>query len=185
MRNLLNNKKLIRIENNIEETIKRIKERGIDETNEDFDDYSELIKNKEFKYIIIYELYENYFPPRRHEFELQILTEIVNAISQSKEIAFVAGAMASGIIGEVAIKIARKLFMKVITNFKHSKSERDKFKNLLNDINKIDKYFFNKNIEEINLLSKKIGLEKEKLIPLLKLLGFKKYIRKNNSYWAK
>jgi hypothetical protein len=56
---------------------------------------------------------------------------------------------------------------------------------MLSDVKKIEKYFSENDIEEINKLTRKINIEKEKLIPLLKLLGYKKYKKNKKKYWGK
>ena len=84
MDKIINTSQFQEIENRIVNTVNQVNERGFNNNIEVFDDYSELIERAEFKNAIIVEIYENYFPPKRHEFELQLITDIVEAVINSK-----------------------------------------------------------------------------------------------------
>jgi hypothetical protein len=185
MDKILNNPQLIEIEKNISLTIDRVLERGFDIIEESIEDYSELIDKAEYRNIIILELYENYFPPKRHEFELQIITELVNIVVQSKIAIFIAGAALSGPIGDLTTYILKRTLSLIVDAFSSSEFEKEKFKIILNDVEKIEEYFLNKDTEEIDKLTRKTGIEKERLIPLLKLLGYKKLKKDKKKYWKK
>ncbi|KAA6323156.1 hypothetical protein EZS27_027374 [termite gut metagenome] len=186
MENILDIPQIISIENQIINTINRINERGIDDNNEIIDDYSNLIEIKEYKNALITEIYEAYFPPKRHEFEFELISNIVDAIISSKCTFFIAGAAASGLIGDIFTNIVKQLLKKIIDLFKHSPSESQKFTYLLKDIEKIELYFKNNNGSiEINKIERELQIEKERLIPILKLLGFRTYREKGKRYWEK
>lgn len=185
MDEIFSNNQFIEIENRIINTISQVEKRGIDNIVEQVDDYSILIERSEFKNNVITEIYDNYFPPKRHEFELQIIVDIVEAVINSKLMLFTAGAAASGLIGDTFTNIVKRLLSKVINSFKSSDEEKEKFKGLLEEVEKIEKYFNKKSKQEINKLVKEIDIEKERLIPILKLLGFKSYKKKGKKYWEK
>jgi len=172
-------------EKQIVNIINRVVDRGIDDIDEPVDDYSVLIERTEFKNALITELYEVYFPPKRHEFEFELLTEIVEAIISSKIAIFIAGAAATGLIGNTFTDLVKKLLAKIIEQFKSKPNESDKFKNLLIDIEKIEFFFSTNKKAEINKLEKELDIDKTRLIPILKLLGFKTYKEKNKRYWEK
>ena len=172
-------------ESQIVNIINRVIERGIDDIDEPIDDYSVLIVKTEFKNALITELYEVYFPPKRHEFEFEILSEIVEAIVNSKITTFVAGAAASGLIGNTFTNIVKKLLVKIKELFKSIPNESEKFENLLIEIEKVEKFFMTNKKAEINKLEKDLDIDKTRLIPLLKLFGFKTYKEKNKRYWEK
>lgn len=176
---------LSNIENRITRNINQVVERGIDNIEEKYDDFFNLIEKKEYKRSLIIEIYENYFPPRRHEFELELITELVEAIISSKIAIFTAGAVASSVIGNTTSFVTKTILNKIISCFKKSPTEQSKFRIIKENIVKIEKYFQDVEEVEINLLSKEINIEKEKLIPLLKLLGFKRYNNKGKKYWVK
>ena len=96
------------------QTINRIatavSERGFDDVQSDFDDYSQMLSTFECRKAVTFQLYDNYFPPRRHEFELQILTTIVDAIAQNFQAAAVGAAIAQAIVGGVAYDLLKKMF---------------------------------------------------------------------------
>jgi len=172
-------------ENQIVNIINRVIERGIDDIDEPIDDYSILIEKTEFKNALITELYEVYFPPKRHEFEFELLSEIVEAIINSKITIFIAGAAASGLIGDTFTNLVKKLLNKIIEHFKSIPKESQKYANLLTDIEKVADFFKTNKKAEINQLEKELDIDKTRLIPILKLLGFKTYKEKNKRYWEK
>ena len=181
MEKIFNTPQFIDIENRISNTVIQVNNRGFDENEELFDDYSELIERAEYKNAIIVGIYENYFPPKRHEFELQILTDIVEALISSKFAMFTIGAAASGLIGDTFTTIVKRLLRNVIDGFKKQPNEKVKFETILKDIEKVETYFKKRDKEEVNVLVKELGIDKERLIPILKLLGYKK----NKKYWTK
>ncbi|PKP08312.1 MAG: hypothetical protein CVU09_16175 [Bacteroidetes bacterium HGW-Bacteroidetes-4] len=173
------------IENRISNTVTQVSNRGFDENEELYDDYSELIEKFEYKNAVIVGIYESYFPPKRHEFELQLITDIIEAVINSKLAMFTIGAAASGLIGDTFTNVVKKLLRKIIEGFKGQPNEEKKFKTILSDVEKIEKYFNDKEKEEIKVLVEKLGIEKERLIPLLKLLGYKAKKKKDKRFWIK
>jgi len=173
------------IENRISNTVTQVINRGFDENEELYDDYSELIEKYEYKNAVIVGIYESYFPPKRHEFELQLITDIIEAVINSKLALFTIGAAASGLIGDTFTNVVKKLLRKIIEGFKGQPNEEKKFKTILSDVEKIEKYFNDKEKEEIMVLVEKLGIEKERLIPLLKLLGYKAKKKKDKRFWIK
>jgi hypothetical protein len=185
MDKIFNDPQFLEIENRIIQTITQVEKRGFDEIFEEIDNYSELIERAEFRNLLITEIYECYFTPKRHEFELQIIVDIVEAVISSKLMIFTAGAAASGLIGDTFTNIVKRLLRKIIDTFKNSEKEQLKFKKLLYDIERVEIYFKNHSKQEINILERELEIEKERLIPLLKLLGFKSYKKKGKKYWEK
>lgn len=185
MDKIFNDPQFLEIENRILYTLTQVQKRGFDETNDEIDDYSVLIERTEFKNTLITEIYENYFPPKRHEFELQLITDLVEAVINSKVMIFTVGAAASGLIGDVFLNVVKRLLGKINTGFQNNEKEQKKFKQLLSDIEKVEIYFRKNQKQEINLIAKDLGIEKERLIPIMKLLGFKSYKKKGKKYWEK
>ena len=60
-----------------------IRDRGYDDKSNESNDFLLLIQKKEFKDLIALELYEYYFWNERHEFDLQLLKEIVDSVCLS------------------------------------------------------------------------------------------------------
>ena len=98
---------------------------------------------------------------------------------------FTAGAAASGLIGDTFTNIVKRLLRKIINGFKNNNKEQEKFEELLGDIENVEIYFKKNPKQEMNLLVKDLNIEKERLIPILKLLGFKSYKKKGMKYWEK
>ena len=120
------NKFLSSKQSRIDLTIENVIARGYDDEDEDFDDYALLIDKKEYQELIALEIYENYFLPQRHEFELRILKDIIDAIVECRPLAYTLIAASSGIIGNLATYVVKKLFIHVTSKFKDQKRKRYK-----------------------------------------------------------
>lgn len=175
----------ILVENRIINRVKEVTKRGFDEIIEKMDDYSLLIENVDYKNAIITEIYENYFPPKRHEFEIQLIKDIVEALINSKAAIFFAGAAAAGLIGDTFTHIVKRILCKIIDGFKDYTYEKEKFETIYKDVKKVERFFKKNDKTEVKILSDKLKIEKERLIPLLKLLGYKTYKKKGMRYWKK
>ncbi len=171
--------------NRISNIVSQVSNRGFDENEELYDDYSELIEKHEYKNAVMVGIYENYFPPKRHEFELQLITDIIEAVINSKLAIFTIGAAASGLIGDTFTNVVKRLLSKIIEGFKGQPNEEKKFNAILTDVVKIEKYFSDKEKQEIKVLVDELGIEKERLVPLLKLLGYKTKKKKDKRIWIK
>ena len=169
-------------QSNIDWTIDNILKRGYEEVIQEVDDYSLLLEKNEFRNVIVFELYENFFLPQRHEFELQILTDIVEAIVESKTLSYVAGVTISGTVYD----LLKKLLSHVSTKFKDKDERRSKLFSIIeNDVNKIEKYFETHESGKIDELEKCLDIDRDRLVPLLKLLGFKRYRGKKKHLWVR
>ena len=65
---------------NIDYILDEVLLRGYDDKSNESNDFLLLIQKKEFKDLIALELYEYYFWNERHEFDLQLLKEIVDSV---------------------------------------------------------------------------------------------------------
>ena len=174
------------IQSDIDWTIENTLERGYEEDIQEVDDYSLLIEKHEFRNLIIFELYENFFLPQRHEFELQILTDIVDAVVKYKPLSYALGVSASGVIGSTVYDLLKKLLSHVSAKYRDVDERRSKlFGTIVNDIDKIEKYFKIHESGKIDELEICLGIDRDRLVPLLKLLGFKCYRRKKKNLWVK
>lgn len=174
------------IRSNIDWTIDNVLKRGYKEVTQEVDDYSSLLEKYEFRSLIVFELYENYFLPQRHEFELQILNDIVEAVVKYKPWSYAAGAAASGIIGSAAYDLLKHILSHVSAKFKDKDVRRSKlFNTIKNDVYKIEKYFKDHISGKIEELETCLDIERDRLLPLLKLLGFRCYRRKKKNLWVR
>jgi len=174
------------IKSNIDWTIDNTLIRGYEEDIQEIDDYSLLLEKYEFRKLIIFELYENFFSPKRHEFELQILTEIVEAVEKYNLLSYALASSASGVIGNTVYDLLKNLFSHISAKYKDRDERRSKsFSTIENEISKIEKYFETNESGKINELEICLDIDRERLVPLLKLLGFKCYRRKRENIWVR
>ena len=174
------------IQSNIDWTIDNTLKRGYEEVVQEVDDYSSLLEKYEFRNLIVFELYENYLLPQRHEFELQILTDIVEAVVKYRPWSYVAGAAASGVIGSTVYDLLKHLLSHVSAKFKEEDERRSKlFSTIKNDVYKIEKYFEKHESGKLEELEICLDIDRDRLLPLLKLLGFKCYRRKKKNLWVR
>jgi len=159
--------------------------RGYDDVKQECDDYSIALSQFEFKKLVTFQLYEVYFPPKRHEFELQLLTDVVEAVSQSGPAAFVGTAALSGIVGNTAYAVSKRLFAHVATKFRRDRARSKPFKEIEENLTRIRKYFDKREQARMEDLSEALDVESEKLEPLLKLLGFKCRRRRKRKVWIR
>jgi len=160
--------------------------RGYDDIEEEFDDYNILIERYDIRETLAFELYENYFFPKRHEFELQLLRDIVEAISESKPLLFTFGAAAGGVIGGFAYDAVKELLKYITEKFKDKDNRRfETFDNIKNDVSKINNYFKKVESATVSKMEEDLGIDRTRIVPLLKLLGFKCRRGKKKNYWLK
>jgi hypothetical protein len=160
-------------------------ERGYDDVAEDCDDYAVLIQTFEFRKLVTYELYEAYFPPRRHEFELQVLSDLVDAVAASKTTAFLAGSAVGGVIGNASYELLKRLLAYIVRKLRPAKRSHDAFEEVETTLDQIRSYFEERDNVPGDKLYSDLGLEPRKVEPLLKLLGFRCLRKKKRQVWSK
>jgi len=172
----------------IEFIVKEVADRGWSDIPLQADNFAELRVDRRFREAQTTELYEQYFLPERHEFEWQVLNEIVTTVISSSIAGFVVGAVAGGVVGNAAYDLLKKLCSDVASLFEEKLGARAReratsFRQLAADAEKI-KGFFNQNqkarIEEIE---QDTGINRERIYPLMKLAGLKHHRRDNPCYW--
>ena len=174
------------MQSNIDWTINNTLKRGYKDDIQEIDDYSLLVQKYEFRNLIIFELYENFFLPQRHEFELQILTNIVDAVVKYKLCSYVLRSSASGVIGNTVYDLLKKSLSNISAKYKDRDEKRSiVYSTIGNDVSKIEKYFEIHESGKINELEKSLDIDRDRLVPLLKLLGFKCYRRKKKNLWER
>ena len=166
-------------------TINAVIERGYDDSYEDFDDYSVLLDKFEFRKLVTFEIYECYFYPKRHEFELQIVTDIVEAVVTSKPAIFLGMAALSGVVGNAIYDLLIKLIAHVISKFRKDNNISNRFSEIYQDIGKIHDYFESRNHANLKEIVSDLDIEYHKLTSLMKLLGFKCKRRNKQQIWIK
>jgi hypothetical protein len=153
----------------------------------DIDDFKALLSRKEFKDLVVGELYEAYFLPERHESDWQMLQEFVAVVTSEPFKEFIALAIVSGVVGRVTYDVLRIVVTWMIAEMRGAKFPLNRlqpFQEIENDIKIVEKYFRENKCERIGEIEKNTGIPREKLYPLLKLLGFKHYRRQYACYWC-
>lgn len=188
---LLEDKK-VENNNNIDYILDQVLLRGYNDNSSECNDFSILIQRKDFKDLIALELYEYYFWDERHEFDLQLLKEIVESVATYLSNPDVIKQIEAGILQNIpsalVLSCVAAIWAKLKTmkkKKKNSKEDDSSWLRIQENIKKIDKEFKNHDYvltEEIETI---FGTSREEIQPLLKLCGCKCYVHKNRSIWIK
>ena len=161
-----------------------VAERGIIERPEEEDRFEQLRSRKEFRELIVTEIYENYFLPRRHEFDWQIVSQVVDAMCSSN----VGVAITSGVIGNGAFAILiyflRRIHDELVAK-KFSAERSGPYAKMRANVEALERYFGTPaRCARIAEIETGTGVTREELYPLLRLLGFSHHRRKHNCMWC-
>lgn len=160
-------------------------DRGYDDVIQEWDDYCWLIQSYEFRKLVTFELYEAYFPPERHEFELNLLTQLVDAIAASKTTAFLAGAAAGGVVGNAVYDMLKAVLAHIAKRFAMVKRTHDAVQEIGRDVDKIIEYMDKHDDVTTSQISSDLEIETQKVEPVLKLLGCRSHRVKKRRLWRK
>lgn len=160
-------------------------ERGYDDIPEEWDNYAGLLQSYEFRKLVTFELYEAYFPPRRHEFELQLLTQLVDAVAASKPVAFLAGAAVGGVVGNAVYDMLKAAVARVRRRFQTIRRTHDAIDEIGENLHRIRAYMDSHDDVRGSQISTDLGIETHKIEPLLKLLGCRSRRIKKQRVWRK
>lgn len=153
------------------------------------DRFAQLRLDRRLRDAQIAELYEQYFPPQRHEFEWHILSDIVNAVVSSPLMAFAAGAISGGVLGNAAYDLLKQLSLYAATQLRNALGESASgrasgFEQLANDAEKMRLYFVSSQKARIEQIENATGLPREKVYPLMKVAGMTHHRRGDDAcYW--
>ena len=176
---------LQQVEVRLARVARTVLERGYEDVPQEFDDYSASLSQFEFRELVTLQLYETYCLPQRHEFELKLLTEIVEAIAGSSSARFLSEAALSGIVGSAAFELSKKLF-KYVADLFHGDNERSRpFKEIEKNLGGVRAYFATHKEAHIEDVAQALHVDRDKIEPLLKLLGFRCNRRKKRSVWTR
>lgn len=177
---------------NVDYILEQVLQRGYNDKSNEFDDFSKLIQKKDFKDLIALELYEYYFFYERHEFDLQLVKEIVDNVADYFSNPEVIRQLETGLIQTIPSTIIITLVnliwskLKLVAKNNGEIKERDSSWNRIkNNINKIDKEFLNHDYILAEEIEQIFGASREEIQPLLKLCGCKCYLHKNRSIWIR
>ncbi len=166
--------------------------RGYDDKSSESNDFMLLIQKKEFKDLIALEIYEYYFWNERHEFDLQLLNEIVDSVCGYFNNPDVIQQIESGLLQNLPSAIIISIVTKIWTKMKKIRSNKNTVPNEENswmrierNIRKIDREFSNHDYVLSDDLEQIFEASREEIQPLLKLCGCKCFIDKKRSIWIK
>lgn len=168
--------------------IREVAKRGVSESEVAADDFQILLSRKEFQDLVVGELYEAYFLPERHESDWQLLRELVTMLISTRVREFVAVSAARGIIGGSALAVLRAIIARITGQMKKARlplSKQQPFQEIKKSIDGLEDYFRENGCARIAEVESSTGIPREKLYPLLKLLGFTHYRRQHACYWCK
>jgi hypothetical protein len=169
----------------IDAVIDAVLQRGFDDSPQVIDDYSALIQTFEVRKLVTFQLYYSYFPPKRHEFDLQILTYFVDEVVRSQTASFIARAAANAIIGGASFAVTKKLCGYIADKFRSNKRSTSTVRDIERTSDSIAKYFKTHNQATETALSTALGIEPHKLQPLLMLHGFRCRRKGKRRVWSK
>jgi len=169
----------------VDRIVGAVTERGYDDVSEETDDYGALLQSFEFRKLVTFGIYDGYFPPKRHEFELQLLTELVDAVASSKPVSFLAGAAVAGVVGNAIYDMLRKTIGHIVRRLKNVKRSRDTFQEIGDNLARIRAYFRTHNDVRTDEICRDLGIEAHKIEPLLKLLGFRRRRKRKRQVWLR
>lgn len=158
----------------LDHVIDAVVERGYDEKPESTDDYGVSLASFEHRKLVTFQLYDSYFPPKRHEFELQLLTSLVDAVATNPVAAFLGGAVAGGIVGNAAYDVLKHLLARLVSRSKPIKRTHDGFKEIEMNTDRLMKFFEKRSQAGMTEICEALDADADKVEPLLKLLGFRR-----------
>jgi hypothetical protein len=162
-----------------------IAERGYDDVSQEWDDYSSLIQSYEFRNLVTLELYEAYFPPQRHEFELHLLTQLVEAVASSKPAAFLAEAVVAGAVGNAVYDMLKAALSHIAKRFTNVRRTHDAVQEIGENLERIRAYMDKHDNVGTGQISSDLEIEAQKVEAVLKLLGCRSHRVKKRKLWRR
>ena len=175
---------------NIEYILNEVIARGFNNNTSDCNDFVFLLQRKDFKDLIALELYESYFWDDRHEFDLQILKEIVDSVaaffSDPDTIMQIKTGFLQTLPSTMVVAFVSVIWKKLKTiPANKNKDENSSWIRIEKNIKKIDKEFLGHDYILTDEIENIFDVNREEILPLLKLCGCKCYIDKKRSIWLK
>jgi hypothetical protein len=167
----------------LEQIIDAVAERGYDDKSEPTDDYAALLAGFEYRKLVTFQLYDSYFPPKRHEFELQLLSSLVDAVASNPVAVFLGAAVASGVVGNAAYDVLKVLLSRVLRKAKPIRRTHDGFKEIEKNTDRLMKFFEKRSQASMADICEAIDADECKVEPLLKLLGFRRRRKGKRFIW--
>ena len=168
---------------NFDTIINAVVERGNDEKPEEVDDYAALIRTIEYQRLVVYQLYDSYFPPRRHEYELQLLTTLVEHVATNTTAVFISGAIAGGVLGNASYDGLKLSLRHLLAKLKPIKRSHRCFQEISDNTDHLIQFFEKRTQADLPTICRALNAEADKIEPLLMLLGFRSQRRGKRRVW--
>jgi len=182
----------VEISGNIDYILNAVLERGCSRTPCESNDFSRLLQKKDFKDLIALEIYECYFWEERHEFDLQLLRELVESVAEFFQdpdtLMHIKAGFLETIPSAIVIAIVSYIWgklKKLKKKTKESEDESSSWLRIKKNTEKIDKEFKNHDYVLTDEIERIFEVSRDEMQPLLKLMGCKCYYDRNRSIWIK
>lgn len=167
----------------IDYIVSRVAERGWTQCVRNVDDFAVLRSDKNFRIAQTTEIYEQYFLPERHEWEWQILEEIIKAIVGTAVVtgsavltSAAAQSLPNSVLGNAAYDVIKTMCRYAASlmrkNLGHEAQPRaEGFEQIAADAELLKTYFSEHSQGRIREIEESTGIPREKIYPLIKLVG--------------
>lgn len=177
---------------NIDYILDAVIARGYNDNSSECNDFVELIQKKDFKDLIALELYETYFWNERHEFDLQLLKEIVDSVAtffnDPETIMQIKTGLLQTLPSVMVVALITAIWEKIKTIVTKQGAYTDENSNwirLKRNMEKIDKEFSSHDYVFADEIEQIFDTNRDEIQPLLKLCGCKCFFDKKRSIWIK
>ncbi len=177
---------------NMEYILDEIVARGFNINPSECNDFSILLQRKDFKDLIALEIYESFFWEDRHEFDLQLLKEIVDSVSaffsDPETIIQIKTGFMQTLPSAIVVTMVTAIWNKLKTIPKNKNKEQSgnsSWTRIEKNIKRIDEIFSIHDYILTNEIESMFDASREEIQPLLKLCGCKCYIDNKRSIWLK
>ena len=150
--------------------------RGYDDKADESNNFLHLIQKKEFKDLIALEISERYFWNERHEFDLQLLKEMVNNVCNYFNTPEIMQQIEAGLLQTLPSAIIISMISKIWSKIKEYKNKKNEIVSeedsswlrIKRNIEKIDKEFLNHDYILSDDIEQIFATSREEILPLLK-----------------
>jgi hypothetical protein len=177
---------------NIEYILDEVITRGVNDNPSECNDFAVLFQRKDFKELIALELYELYFWDERHEFDLQLLREIVDSVgaffNEPDTVMEIKSGFLQTLPSAIVVTLVAFIWSKLKTipkNMKKSDAENSSWVRIKKNIKQIDAELSRRDYILTDEIERLFDASREEILPLLKLCGCKCYIEKKRSIWLR
>lgn len=165
-----------------------VAERGWDDREEQVDDFLVLRRERRFRDALCASLYEEYFLPRRHEFEWRVLEDMIRTVISSPSAQFFGAAVASGVVGNAAWELIKVLARKARSRMDAHLGARGEvrahaFDEIEREVTLIAEFFKKTPEARVDQIAAETGIRRERAHALMKIAGLSHRRRGEACFW--